>query len=145
MNFVDLKNRVDHAIGTLLVRDKILFGIKVSEWAVAHRLAVYLEREIPGWDVDCEYNRQGPDGEKKANDSGNIVRPDILIHQRTKEEEGDNLLVIELKLAKNDVDADKAKSYTKPLSPKETVQFPFIKERRSAKFQYGLSIFFTGT
>lgn len=34
-----------------------LISRKVSERSVAHRLAVYLEREYDGLHVDCEYNR----------------------------------------------------------------------------------------
>lgn len=36
--------------------DAFLLTKDVSEWAVAHRLAVYLERFFPEYDIDCEYN-----------------------------------------------------------------------------------------
>lgn len=79
----------------------------VSERAIAHRLAVYMESQFEGWDIDCEYNRQGMltkelqdikgcDAQKKSN----IIFPDIIVHHRTNNDEpspDDNLLVIELK------------------------------------------------
>jgi len=42
----------------LLARDLLLISQGISEWAIAHRLALYLELLFPGWNVDCESNRQ---------------------------------------------------------------------------------------
>jgi hypothetical protein len=71
-----------------------------SERAVAHRLAVYLEQEFPGWDIDCEYNRQGDEGERKkinvaGHPKGREADPDIIVHRRGPQ--GPNLLAIEVK------------------------------------------------
>jgi len=39
------------AVDMLYAHDAMLFKVKASEWAIAHRLAVYLESGIPGWNV----------------------------------------------------------------------------------------------
>ena len=77
MNFPELKLNVQRAIDRFYARDSALLRQDVSEWTIAHRLAVYLEQEIPGWNVDCEYNRQGGGADEKRNDKNQIVRPDI--------------------------------------------------------------------
>lgn len=80
----------------------------VSERAVAHRLAVHMEGQFEGWDIDCEYNRRGPrfpkelDGivECEERRITNRILPDIIVHHRTNEagpKDDDNLLVVELK------------------------------------------------
>lgn len=102
---------VETSVRTLLDKDEILFRRGASEWTVAHRLAVYLEKfseDYPEWVVDCEFNRQPFDEEsseyarnqtKKV--GGDTRRPDIIVHKRAdpeREIEGDNLLAIELKV-----------------------------------------------
>lgn len=100
------KERVEEFVGRACreveKNDNFLLAEDVSEWAVAHRLAVYLEKYFSDYSVDCEYNRMaGPDGlytprsPKKVHGS-NKQRPDIIIHRRGPETLG-NLLVIELK------------------------------------------------
>jgi hypothetical protein len=69
----------------LIDRDCRLVQLGPSERAVAHRLAVYLEQEFPDWHVDCEYNRQGDDGDRKQvriDDVDRDVDPDIIVHIR---------------------------------------------------------------
>jgi hypothetical protein len=81
----------------------------VSERSVAHRLAVHMEGFFEEWDVDCEYNRHGLNSKElagiKACDEQkktDRIYPDIIVHQRKDNQdqpkEGENLLVIELKL-----------------------------------------------
>ena len=54
----EIKNRVDWALRTLVLRDSILISKRLSEETVAHRLAIYLESLFPKeYDVDCEYNK----------------------------------------------------------------------------------------
>lgn len=83
--------------------DSFLFDKDVSEWAVAHRLAAYLEGFFPEYDVDCEYNRMpGPDGEYDSKAPKKVlgnkkIRPDIIVHRRGSNE--DNLIAIEMKKA----------------------------------------------
>lgn len=113
MDFPKLKKHVMQAINLLYARDSDLFLRNASEWAIAHRLAVYLEQELPGWNVDCEYNRQGPWKEPKTNEDKGKIRPDIVIHHRGQTELQHNLLVIELKKVESVADLGKACKYTK--------------------------------
>lgn len=45
------------ALAELWERDRVLIERGLNEASVAHRLAVYLERQFPGFQVDCSYNR----------------------------------------------------------------------------------------
>jgi hypothetical protein len=130
MNHAELKSLVSRALDKLYDRDPELFPLDASEWAIAHRLAVYLEHELPpGWNVDCEYNRQGSEGEAKAMGNGGKIRPDIVIHHRTLLELEHNLLVIEVKKYEKDADLMKAREYTK--QPNGDRKF---------QYQYGLAL-----
>jgi hypothetical protein len=126
MNHSELKVHVLRAIGKLDACDKDMFTHDVSEWAIAHRLAVYLEQEIPGWSVDCEYNRQGLDKDPKAMSNGKNVRPDITLHHRGQMEAHHNLLVVEIKKrGEADSDMRKACEYTKPPEGAREFQYQF--------------------
>jgi hypothetical protein len=70
------------------------------EQAITQRLAVYLEAQLPGWQVNCEYNRQGEDDDPKKDSIGAKRRPDIVVHERGHDRS--NLLVIEVKPAWED-------------------------------------------
>jgi hypothetical protein len=130
MNYTELKSIVNRALDKLKDRDSKLFHLDASEWAIAHRLAVYLEQELPqNWNVDCEYNRQGSEKEAKAMGDGGKIRPDIVIHHRTLLEPENNLLVIELKKREADADLMKACEYTKQPTGD-----------RKFQYQYGLSL-----
>ena len=130
MNHEEIKSLVSRALGKLYERDRELITLDASEWAIAHRLAVYLGHEFPpGWNIDCEYNRQGSEGEAKAMESGGKVRPDIVIHHRTLLEPEHNLLVIEVKKKEDDADLMKAREYTK--QPNADRKF---------QYQYGLAL-----
>lgn len=144
MDFPELKVRVLQAINTFYARDSELLSQR-DEWAIAHRLAVYLEQEITGWNVDCEYNKQGKNSDSKRDEAGKRVRPDIILHHRQESELRHNLLAIELKRfqeelqhsnpEKNEVsDLEKALQYTRPASASQTYQY-----------QYALAICFLPT
>ena len=87
-------------------RETHLFEHDLGERTLTHRLAVHLERQFGGWDVDCDYNRLGertlrlPKGSIVSTDDGNgkSVYPDIVVHRRTVPE---NLLAIEVRKASN--------------------------------------------
>lgn len=71
----------------------ILKNRDIHEQALSHRLAVYLENSgfFTGYHIDCEYNRYNE--ESKRNNSGKLIKPDIVIHVR-----GDqlaNLIIIQ--------------------------------------------------
>src|SRR5260370_39769806 len=78
----------------------------LGERTLTHRLAVHVERQFPGWEVDCDYNRLGertlrlPKGSIVSTDDklGKSVYPDIVVHQR---DIPNNLLAIEVRKAAN--------------------------------------------
>ena len=133
IDLLKLKASLMRAIDILYTRDSDLFSRDASEWAVAHRLAVYLEQELPGWNVDCEYNRQGPGRNPKTNEGETKVRPDIVLHHRGQTELQHNLLVIELKKAGSAADLGKVCEYTK--APEGARPF---------QYQYGLALSLSG-
>ena len=98
-----IKSGVTAAIAELLKHDSYLLEKDVNERSISHRLAVYLELQFSGWNVDCEYNRNHDDVKRlqlesrTTNDQDTeavTVFPDIIIHRRSSDE---NLLVIEMK------------------------------------------------
>jgi hypothetical protein len=99
-------NKVVTALGEFYARETYLLDKDVGERALAHRLAVQIERQFSGWDVDCEYDRLGeralrlPHGTIVSTDDhlGKSVFPDIVVHQR---DIPNNLLAIELRKATN--------------------------------------------
>lgn len=112
MERAELERHLALALGHLLERDAYLLEDDASEWSVAHRLAVYLEQQLPDWDVDCEYNRQGSGGAVKKRAAGDVVRPDIIVHRRRQLAKAQNLLVVELKKSDAESDLGKAAEYT---------------------------------
>jgi hypothetical protein len=99
-------NKVLGALGEFYARETYLFEKDFGERTLTHRLAVRLEEQFPGWQVDCDYNRLGertlrlPKATIVSTDDGNgkSVYPDIVVHQR---EVPDNLLAIEIRKAAN--------------------------------------------
>jgi hypothetical protein len=99
-------DKVVRALGEFYARESHLLDKDLGERVLAHRLAVHLERQFIGWDVDCDYNRIGERRLRlpKASivstddDSGKSVFPDIVVHRRSIPE---NLLAIELRKAAN--------------------------------------------
>ena len=45
------------ALAELWAGDRVLIERQLNDATVAHRLAVYLERQFPGFHTDCQYNR----------------------------------------------------------------------------------------
>lgn len=103
-----VEERLKIAIARVIECDSFLLEDCTGERSIAHRLAVYLEHEFSGWHVDCEFNRQGEEGDRCTKrvstspdllesrpDQGSVdVTPDIIIHWRRKPR---NLLAIEVK------------------------------------------------
>lgn len=126
MNLEEIQAILQRAFSLLVIRDSDLFTLDLSEWTFAHRLAVYIEQQLPAhWHVDCEYNRQGADGEAKRTTCGGRIRPDISVHHRRKPEPGHNLLVIEMKKRDCEPDFPKAREYTLPPAGKRDFQYQF--------------------
>ncbi len=135
MNYLDVKDALTQALDGFYKWDKDLLKINISERAMAHRLAVYLERRFRGYHIDCEYNKrhdvsaagvtETPD--KEVPEKGKVY-PDIIVHKRGPNT-SKNILAVELKKSSNkigrDSDVKKLKGYTK----------------RTGKFQYDFGVF----
>src|SRR5713101_7508844 len=116
-------NNVLRALGEFYARETFLFAKDLGERTLTHRLAVHLEKQFPGWEVDCDYNRLGertlrlPHGTIVSTDDqlGKSVYPDIVVHQR---EVPNNLLAIEVRKAANhqppEHDRQKLRALTDP-------------------------------
>jgi len=52
-------NKVIAALQEFYVRETHLLEKDLGERALTHRLAVHVEKQFPGWEVDCDYNRLG--------------------------------------------------------------------------------------
>ena len=99
-------NKVAAALREFYAHESFLFAKDLGERTLTHRLAVYLEKQFPGWEVDCDYNRLGertlrlPHGTIVSTDDhlGKSVYPDIVVHQR---EIPNNLMAIEVRKASN--------------------------------------------
>lgn len=111
-----LKDVFEEASKRFLVKDKILLEYNVSERCLCGALKsrmedVLNEKEVEGYYVDIEYNRNYKDVKKiptikkKKKETDNIVS-DLILHGRNKDLKQDNLLTLEMK--KTDQD-DKAK------------------------------------
>src|ERR1700684_2999389 len=99
-------NKVVNALRDFYARESQMFEKDLGERTFAHRLAVHVEKQFGGWDVDCDYNRLGertlrlPRGTIISTDDGNgkSVFSDIVVHHRAIPE---NLLAIEVRKATN--------------------------------------------
>lgn len=99
----EVRTAVDEAIRLLETEEPRLDFEAVHERSTAHRLAVHLEPQFKGWNVDCEYDRDGTlrkalEGiagcsRRKSTDD---IFPDIIVHHRLGEGGENNLLAIEL-------------------------------------------------
>lgn len=126
----EIKRIVNKCILELLHSDCILLENDVSERAITHKLAEYIQQRIPNLNVDCEYNRNVTFGYqepkkitllrkktfKQKQSSSTLdnclevsTYPDIIVHRRGTN--NDNLLVIEVKKQNSNVDSshDRAK------------------------------------
>jgi hypothetical protein len=116
-------NKLVVALQEFYAQEAFLLEKDLGERALTHRLAVHLEKQYPGWQVDCDYNRLGertlrlPHGTIVSTDDalGKSIFPDIVVHQR---EIPNNLLAIEVRKASNhqpiEHDQQKLKAMTDP-------------------------------
>jgi hypothetical protein len=99
-------NKVVAALQEFYARETFLLEKDLGERTLTHRLAVHLEKQFPGWSVDCDYDRLGertlrlPHGTIVSTDDhfGKSIYPDIVVHQR---DIPNNLLAIEVRKANN--------------------------------------------
>jgi hypothetical protein len=98
--------KVVTALSKFYARERFLLEHDLGERALTHRLAVHLEQQFRGWNVDCDYDRLGertlrlPHGTIISTDDhlAKSIYPDIVVHQR---EIPNNLLTIEVRKATN--------------------------------------------
>lgn len=126
MSKEDLENIMREVLNRLYRNDSELLLRKGLEWAISHRLAVYLEPYFDGWNIDCEYTKMGHKYKTKHDSNGKYKRPDIVIHKRGLTSKEKNLLVIEVKYKNNDgYDFDKLEDFTSPPRGKRQFQYQF--------------------
>ncbi len=98
----DLLGTLGRVLERLQARDAALLERDANERTIACRLVLYLQAELPHWDVDCEYNCWAATGQRKGHTVvattsettvARTIYPDILIHHRDSCE---HLAVIEL-------------------------------------------------
>jgi hypothetical protein len=121
-----MQTELDRLIAAMLefyAQEVFLLERDLGERTLTHRLAVYIEKQFPGWQVDCDFNRLGertmrlPHGTIASTDDhlGKSVYPDIVVHQR---DIPNNLLAIEVRKASNhqpiEHDQHKLKALTDP-------------------------------
>lgn len=125
----EVRSKIIAAIRHLHKNDQYLLDHDLNERSIAFRLALYIQQEFAGWNVDYEYNRMSGDFIKKLEDiagtfnniTGNVF-PDIIIHIRGSD---NNLLVIEVK--KNPSTPTEDKYDTKKLNVfKKELGYQFI-------------------
>ena len=111
-----IKAAIQQAIEKLKAESPPEFFGAVHERATAHRLATHMEPLFTGWNIDCEYDRDGQMeklllGIKGCNSKkkSNKILPDIIVHHRVKQGSAHNLLVIELKKDATEDVCDKKK------------------------------------
>ena len=90
---VQMREVVAGALSDFAKHDMELLHVGVQEETLSHRLAIYIEQRLTGWQVDCEYNRDLHHPKMNPEGSGRI-RPDIIAHRRNSPR---NLLVVEVK------------------------------------------------
>ena len=99
-------NKVVAALEAFYSRETYLLDNDLGERALTHRLAVHVEGQFTGWEVDCEYDRLGertlrmPHGTIVSTEDhfSKSIFPDIVVHQR---EVPNNLVAIEVRKASN--------------------------------------------
>ena len=116
-------NKLVTALQDFYAQETFLLEKDLGERALTHRLAVHLEKQYPGWQIDCDYNRLGertlrlPHGTIVSTDDalGKSIFPDIVVHQRAIP---NNLLAVEVRKASNhqpiEHDQHKLKAMTDP-------------------------------
>jgi len=97
-----IQKLVENCLEIFMKNDIFLLEVDADERTISHRLAFYLQSEIPEMHVDCEYNREGFEIKKISNPKWEKPRgiyPDIIVHKRG--EKSNNILVVEIKKQEN--------------------------------------------
>jgi hypothetical protein len=151
MNFEEIEKIVTQCLEHLCNEDFPLLTNDVSERAITHRLAEYLQSHFKESNVDCEYNRNtvlGPLHKKElrierdeiakkmdySKDEDDLLAistyPDIIVH--TRETNDKNLLVVEVKKKNSKVSKD--------LDHRKLRAFTEVNGDNPYHYQYGVFI-----
>ena len=99
MPWITLKREFLGPWGWTRRRNSFLLKHAAHERSITHKLAEYLQREFPGYNVDCEYNKHRLDVKLLPREcearAERFVHPDIVVHVRGTDD--NNILVIEAK------------------------------------------------
>lgn len=106
-----LKKKFHNSVNRLFKDDSFLLEKDASERAISHKLAEYLQKEFPKFDVDCEYNLDMDDVKRRP--SKIPFTPDIVVHIR--EETSQNRIIIEVKKSNGDYNDEEASLRKQPL------------------------------
>jgi hypothetical protein len=122
MEWEEIASRLFRSKVDFLAADRSLLEVNANERSITHKFAEHLQRQFPGWNVDCEYNRNGSVPKRllsmaelcvtQADEDGHTVFPDIIVHrrgQRADSGQRPNLLVIEAKKSGNHRNTDREK------------------------------------
>lgn len=130
MERAEVEKLIDVSLSEFFKNERDLLDVDANERSISFKLASYIEKHVPsGWNVDCEYNRDGNDPKYlgieienlQSNDTnGTTVYPDIIIHKRKTRE---NLLIIEIKKSDSGVPRDIKKIHAFLKSDKYRYQF----------------------
>ena len=99
-------NKLIAALQEFYARETYILERDLGECALTHRLAVLVEVNFAGWEVDCDYDRLGertlrlPHGTVISTDDhlAKSIYPDIVVHQRAVPK---NHIAIEVRKASN--------------------------------------------
>jgi hypothetical protein len=102
METIEIIGNLATAYCKVIARDRHLIKVSANERSIAHRFAIYIEQCFPGYNVDCDYNKNLENQKRspayahptKSGRESDLVLPDIIVHKRNT---NDNLVVIELK------------------------------------------------
>lgn len=108
---LDVKRELENALVKLYHNDYLLMKNGCCERSIVFRLGLYLANSLAqyGFDVDCEYNKNGE--KPKSLRNKRINYPDIIIHKRGSKE--DNLLIVEVKTPNDTQSKDFYNDYVK--------------------------------
>jgi hypothetical protein len=131
-----IERKIRESCAELTKTDAKLLERGISERTLTCRLAVYLQKRFQEpYFVDCEYNKIIADDtdipKHLSNWNKKWVMPDIIIHRRTREPDG-NLVVIE---AKRRVRGSKSVN-------KEREKIRQYMREPALKYQYGYVVLF---
>lgn len=92
-----IEKNINDACVELYAQQKDLIDERANELNIVGHLAPRLRLKFPEWDIDTDYNREGPLGNRitKTDVEGSALKPDIIFHQRG--EDGVNLVAIQVK------------------------------------------------